>query len=60
MHDCLAPFKERHVEVGDSSHADLALLDQLRHLSPGIFNRCAGFIGPMKLVKINALHVEPP
>src|SRR5208337_1204606 len=60
MHDRLAPLNQRDVEVGDSGHANLALLDQPHHLSPGIFNWRARFIRPMKLVKINTLHAEPP
>src|SRR5712692_11151727 len=59
MPDGFAAFQQAHIKVGDSGHSDLSLLDEPHHFSPGILDRCSDCIGPMKLIKVNALYTQP-
>ena len=56
----LATFEEGHVEVGNGSRPDLALLDQATHLFPGFLYRHPFAVGPVELVEVDPFDAQAP
>ena len=48
--DSLTALQQGHPEIGDADGPDLPLLHQPGHRFPGLLDRSAGLVGPVKLV----------
>ncbi len=58
MVDLLASLEQLDSEVRHAAPANLSLLDESRHLAPGILDGGTDLIGPVELVEVDTLHSE--
>src|SRR5580704_18709545 len=58
MANRLRALQEGDVKVRDGGSTDLSLFDEPRHLAPGLFDRHAGLVGPVKLIEVNSLDTQ--
>ena len=58
--DRLAARQQVDVEIRHADRTHLAFLDELHHRRPGIFDRRAALVRPVKLIEVDALDPEPP
>ena len=56
--DALAAIEQLDVEIRYAGRAHFAFLDQPHHFVPRVFNRHAGRVRPVKLIKVDPLDAE--